>query len=161
MDILISNMYSARPLSLNGKEGITRDSFQREITIADLSQWKIFRRSWTQRERWDNQGLISIGNFKFRSVKFEIGVSGYVDIRILNTYPSRSSLFRDNGTGNTLVPSEKGRRVPELCNRRPEILACFSHVSCMFLACFLHVSCLSLACFSHVSRILLACSCLL
>ena len=27
MDILISNMYSARPLSLNGKEGTTRDSF--------------------------------------------------------------------------------------------------------------------------------------
>ena len=34
MGILISNMYSATPLSLNRKEGITRDSFQREITIA-------------------------------------------------------------------------------------------------------------------------------
>ena len=33
MDILISNTYSARPLSLNGKEGATRDSFQQEITI--------------------------------------------------------------------------------------------------------------------------------
>ena len=45
MDILISNMYSATPLSLNGKEGTTRDSFQREVTIAGLSQWKFFRRS--------------------------------------------------------------------------------------------------------------------
>ena len=26
-----------------------------------------------------------------------------MDILILNTYPSRSSLFRDNSTGNTLV----------------------------------------------------------
>ena len=68
-----------------------------------------------------------------------------MDILILNTHPARSSLFRDNGTGNTLVPSEKGRRVPELCNRRPEILACFSHVSRMFLACR-----------SRVSRVLLA-----
>ena len=33
MDILISNMYSARPLSLNGKEGATRDSFQQKIMI--------------------------------------------------------------------------------------------------------------------------------
>ena len=32
MDILISNMYSARPLSLNGKEGTPRDSFQWEIS---------------------------------------------------------------------------------------------------------------------------------
>ena len=32
MDILISNMYSARPLSFNGKEGTTRDSFQWEIS---------------------------------------------------------------------------------------------------------------------------------
>ena len=31
MDILISNMYSARPLSLNRKEGTTRDSFQWKI----------------------------------------------------------------------------------------------------------------------------------
>ena len=67
-DILISNMYSPRPLSLNRKEGTTGDSFQREITIAGLSQWKIFRRSWTQWERGENLGLISTGNFKFRSV---------------------------------------------------------------------------------------------
>ena len=32
MDILISNMYSARPLSFSRKEGTTRVSFQREIT---------------------------------------------------------------------------------------------------------------------------------
>ena len=31
MDILISNMYSARPLSLNRKEGTTGDSFQWKI----------------------------------------------------------------------------------------------------------------------------------
>ena len=75
-------------VSLNGKEGTTRDSFQ-----------------------WE------------RSFKLELGVSGYMDILILNTYPARSSLFRDNGTGNTLVPSEKGRAVPELCSRNPAILA--------------------------------------
>ena len=45
MDILISNMYSATPLSLSRKEGTTGDSFQWEITIVGLSQWKIFRRS--------------------------------------------------------------------------------------------------------------------
>ena len=49
-----------------------------------------------------------MGNYKFRSVKFEIGVSGYMDILILNTYPARSSLFRDNGTGNTLVSIKEG-----------------------------------------------------
>jgi hypothetical protein len=37
MDILISNMYSARPLSLNGKEGTTRDSFQWEISAGNES----------------------------------------------------------------------------------------------------------------------------
>ena len=42
-------------------------------------------------------------NYKFGSVKLELGVSGYVDILILNTYPARSSSLRDNGTGNTLV----------------------------------------------------------
>ena len=31
-----------------------------------------------------------------------------MDILILNTYPSRSSLFRDNGTGNTLVLYRRG-----------------------------------------------------
>ena len=124
MDILISNMYSATPLSLNGKEGTTRDSFQREITIAGLSQWKIFRSSWTQWERWDNQGLILIGNYKFRSAKFEIGVSGYMDILILNTYPSRSSLFRDNGTGNTLVKKRTGERCRSCVGRIPAILVC-------------------------------------
>ena len=58
-------LYSAKPLSLNGKEGTTSDSFQWEITIAGLSQWKKCRRSWTQHERWDNQGLISMGNNRF------------------------------------------------------------------------------------------------
>ena len=52
-------------VSLNGKEGTTSDSFQREITIAGLSQWKKCRRSRTQQERWDNQGLISMGNNRF------------------------------------------------------------------------------------------------
>ena len=35
-----------------------------------------------------------------------------MDILILNTYPSRSSLFRDNGTGNTLIlyPIREGER---------------------------------------------------
>ena len=33
-----------------------------------------------------------------------------MDILILNTYPSRSSLFRDNGTGNTLVSSHLHKR---------------------------------------------------
>ena len=45
MDILISNMYSARPLSLNGKEGTTRDSFQWEISAG-------------------NESYISMGNYK-------------------------------------------------------------------------------------------------
>ena len=31
------------------------------------------------------------------------------------------------------IPSEKGRRVPELCDRRPEILACFSCVARVLL----------------------------
>ena len=145
MDILISNMYSATPLSLNGKEWTTRDSFQWEITIAGLSQWKIFWRSWTQQERWDNQGLISIGNYKFRSVKFEIGVSGYMDILILNTYPSRSSLFRDNSTGNTLVFFREGGCRSCVIGGRIN-----SHVSRMFLAFC-----------SRFSRVLLMCSCLL
>ena len=48
-------------------------------------------------------------NYKFGSVKLELGVSGYMDILILNTYPARSSSLRDNGTGNTLVrEGEKG-----------------------------------------------------
>ena len=45
---------------------------------------------------------------------------------------------------------EKGRRVPELCNRPPDKLACFSRVSRMFLAFC-----------SRFARVLLACSCLL
>ena len=52
-------------VSLNGKEGTTSNSFQQEITIAGLSQWKKCWRSWTQQERWDNQGLISMGNNRF------------------------------------------------------------------------------------------------
>ena len=30
-----------------------------------------------------------MGNYKFRSVKLEVGVSGYMDILTLNTYPAR------------------------------------------------------------------------
>ena len=45
-----------------------------------------FNGCWTQQEKRDNQGLISTGNYKFRSVKLELGVSGYMDILILNTY---------------------------------------------------------------------------
>ena len=44
-----------------------------------------------------------MGNYKFRSVKLELGVSGYMDILILNTYPARSSSLCDNGMGNTLI----------------------------------------------------------
>ena len=47
-------------------------------------------------------------NYKFGSVKLELGVSGYMDILILNTYPPRSSSLRDNGTGNTLVSIKEG-----------------------------------------------------
>ena len=48
-------------------------------------------------------------NYKFGSVKLELGVSGNMGILILNTYPDRSSSLRDNGTGNTLVrEGEKG-----------------------------------------------------
>ena len=36
-----------------------------------------------------NQGFISMGNYKFRSIKLEVRVSGYMDILILNTYPAR------------------------------------------------------------------------
>ena len=86
MDILISNMYSARPLSLNGKEGTTRDSFQWEISEGNefyisMGNYKLNWRYigvsaiWTssiqihtlqdlclsQQERRDNQGLISMG----------------------------------------------------------------------------------------------------
>ena len=42
-------------------------------------------------------------NYKFEGVKLELGVSGYMNILILNTYPARSSSLRDNGTGNTLI----------------------------------------------------------
>ena len=46
-------------------------------------------------------------NYKFGSVKLELGVSGYMDILILNTYPPRSSSLRDNGMGNTLIVLER------------------------------------------------------
>ena len=63
-------------------------------------------------------------NYKFGSVKLELGVSGYMDILILNTYPARSSSLRDNGMGNTLVYlKEKGRKVLGLC--------CFARVGCL------------------------------
>ena len=47
-------------------------------------------------------------NYKFGSVKLELGVSGYMDILILNTYPARSSPLHDNGMGNTLVRTVRG-----------------------------------------------------
>ena len=51
------------------------------FTIPGLSQWEKIRRGWTQRERGNNLGLISTGNFKFRSVE--------LDIFILNTYSTK------------------------------------------------------------------------
>ena len=53
-----------------------------------------------------------------------------MDILILNTYPSRSSLFRDNGTGNTLVHKRRG----EGCRSCVIGSRINSHVSRMFLA---------------------------
>ena len=61
---------------------------------------KTFVSQW---ERRVNQGLISIGNYKFGSVKLELGVSGFMDILILNTYPARSLSFCDNGKCNALI----------------------------------------------------------
>ena len=61
---------STRSLSLNRKEGTTRDSFQREISA-------------------ENESYISMGNYKFTSVKLEVGVSGFMDILISNTYSAR------------------------------------------------------------------------
>ena len=43
----------------------------RRFTIPGLSQWENIRRSWTQQERRGNQGFISMGNYKFRSIKLE------------------------------------------------------------------------------------------
>ena len=80
MDIFISNTYSARPLSLNRKKGTTRDSFQWEISAG-------------------NKSYILTGNFKFTSVKLEVGVSGFMDILISNMYSARPlSLNRKEGT---------------------------------------------------------------
>ena len=69
---------------LNGKEGITRGSFQQEITSLGVLNWTSSFQIHTlqdlclsQQERRDNQGLISIGNYKFRSVKLEVGASGF------------------------------------------------------------------------------------
>ena len=44
-----------------------------------------------------------MGNYKFRSAKLEVGVSGYMDILISNTYPARPLSFCDNGMGSTLM----------------------------------------------------------
>ena len=93
---------------LNRKEGTTWDSFQQEISSLGVLNWTSSFQIHTlqslclsQWERRDNQGLISMGNisrewilylngnYKFTSVKLEVGVSGFMDILILNTYSER------------------------------------------------------------------------
>ena len=46
-----------------------------------------------------------------------------MDILILNTYPARSSLFRDNGTGNTLVHKRRGEGSQSCVGQNPDNLA--------------------------------------
>ena len=121
MDILISNgpMYSTRPLSPNGKEGTTRDSFQWEISEGNefyismgnckLNWRQEFLALWTSSfQICTLQHLcLSMGNYKFRSVKLEVGVSGYMDILTLNTYPARPlslSTGKLNSTGKKGQP---------------------------------------------------------
>ena len=59
------------------------------FTIPGLSQWENITRSWAQWERRGNQGFISMGNCKFRSIKSEVRVFGYMDIHISNKYSAR------------------------------------------------------------------------
>ena len=61
-------------------------------------------------------------NYKFGSVKLELGASGYMDILILNTYPARSSSLCDNGTGNTLVLYRRGEGSQSCVGQNPDIL---------------------------------------
>ena len=75
-------------------------------------------------------------NYKFGSVKLELGVSGYMDILILNTYPPRSSTLRDNGMGNTLVLKRRGEGCRS-CAIRSRIN---SHVL-VFCLRFAHMGC--------------------
>ena len=99
----------AEGAKLNGKEGTTNGSFQQEITSLGVLNWTSLFQIHTlqdlisQWERRDNQGLISMGNYNFVSVKLKVEVSGYMGILILNTYPARPLSFHDNGTGNTLI----------------------------------------------------------
>ena len=68
------------------------------FTIPGLSQWENIRGSRTQQERRGNQGFISMGYYKFRSIKLEVRVSGYMDILISNMYYARPfSLNRKEG----------------------------------------------------------------
>ena len=88
-------------VSLNRKEGKTRDSFQQEITgiqsLAYLSgknagEAELNGKEGTTRDsfQWEistgNESSISMGNYKFTSVKLEVGVSGFMDILISNMY---------------------------------------------------------------------------
>ena len=75
IDILTLDTYSATLYLSTGKKAQPGDSFQQEITGSQylISVGKI-RRSQTQRERRGNQGFISMGNYKYRSVKFELGL---------------------------------------------------------------------------------------
>ena len=112
MDIFISNTYSAKLLSLStGKKGQPGTHFnkkyqqemnfisQQEITsqIGGRSFWLyehphfkyVLCNTFVSQQERDNQGLISIGNYKFRSVKLKVGVSGFMDILISKMYSAR------------------------------------------------------------------------
>ena len=102
---------------LNRKEGTTRGSFQQEILSLGVLNWASSFQIHTlqnlclsQLKRRDNQGLISMWNYKFRSVKLEVGVSGYIDILILDTYPAGPLSFCDNSMGNILILKRRGGR---------------------------------------------------
>ena len=91
------------------------------------------------------EGLILTGNYNFRSVKLELGVSGYMDFLILNTYPARSSSLHDNGIGNTLVKKRIHKRRGERCWSC--VIGCWKylHVSHVLLAFCLHFCSCALA----------------
>ena len=74
-------------------------------------------------------------NYKFGSVKLELGVSGYVDILILNKYPARSSSLHDNGTGNTLILYRRGEG-SRSCVIGARINLCVSHMFLTFCSHF-------------------------
>ena len=90
---------------LNRKEGTTWGSFQQEISSLGVLNWTSSFQIHTlqnlclsQWERRDNQGLISKGNISRKwilyfngklQVKLEVGISGFMDILISNTYSAR------------------------------------------------------------------------